>query len=127
MPDPLTNARDVLASPPPCPECGKTLTEIRIPADEDGPEMWLYRCHDVDDCGWEWWDREEREAVLTAPWTAPVAEALRALVAEHEQAKRQIEALGAWQCEICGCRFDTLPGPDIDKAKLWLQGVTYCS
>ncbi len=42
------------------------------------------------------------------------------------QAER-IEALGAWQCAVCGCRFDVLPSPDIDRAKLLLEGVTYCS
>lgn len=60
-----------LDAPPPCPECGGTLTEAHQPSAGRAPEVWAYTCQDRI-CRWDV-ERDERLTLRTAPWTAALA------------------------------------------------------
>ena len=44
------------------------------------------------------------------------------IIAENGRLKLEVEALGAWKCVSCGCRFGQLPTPEF-----LLEGVTHCT
>jgi hypothetical protein len=71
---------DPLDRPPPCPECGTTLTERHEPESEDRPDCWVYQCprcgHEVGENG----DETVPLTLRTAPWTAPVLAAVLEVV-----------------------------------------------